>query len=154
MRLRQWTHPVISALRPNTAAGRRGFTLAQVTVVVLAIATGAALAVPSLLGTSCSNHGAVIVQIANVRKAAELWQVGIGVPPQQLQDLLASPGVGQSPLLDKLPVDPWGNPIYYEFPSPLGGEGPFIWSAGPNRQDEHGHGDDIFLAPSSVPATP
>lgn len=74
--------------------------------------------------------------------------------PQGNQDaltLLLTPtdklGKAELPYLDRLPLDAWGEPLYYEWPNTkASGDAslkPAIWSSGPNRTNESGTGDDI-----------
>ena len=42
-------------------------------------------------------------------------------------------------------IDPWNNPIKYEWPTTKGdGKKPAIWSMGPDGEDNQGEGDDII----------
>jgi hypothetical protein len=46
--------------------------------------------------------------------------------------------------MDATPKDAWGEQLYYEYPTSKGkGDKPAVWSAGPNRTNEDGSGDDI-----------
>ena len=42
-------------------------------------------------------------------------------------------------------IDPWNNPIKYEWPTTKGdGKKPAIWSMGPDGEDNNGDGDDVI----------
>ena len=42
-------------------------------------------------------------------------------------------------------IDPWNNPVCYEWPTAKGdGKKPAIWSCGPDKEDNNGEGDDII----------
>ena len=51
----------------------------------------------------------------------------------------------QFKLLDKVPLDPWGNPYIYHCPGRNGADSFDLYSAGPNGQDDYGAGDDIVV---------
>lgn len=132
---------------------RGGFTLLEVLIVLAIIGVIAAIAVPRYLGTMKSAQvKAAMSTIKNVEQAAQLYavQVNNGELPtggQEALQLLVTKGPGgEPPVMDKIPTDPWGQPLYYEYPNTKAGvdtERPAIWSSGPNKQNENGSGDDV-----------
>ena len=135
---------------------RRAFTLLEVLLVLAILGVIAAIVIPLLIGRQ---KGAMIKatesSINGLEQALKLYAIDHdGEFPQgtgeQAFQLLINPGVddrGNSlkPYLEKLPVDAWRQPFYYESPSAKVPRGlkPAIWSSGPNKQNENGAGDDI-----------
>ncbi len=87
-------------------------------------------------------------QIEAFESPLESYFLDIGDYPDSLESLL-TPDPSDSPrwrgpYVEKMPVDPWGNPFRYELRSHGGDErSPVIWSMGANGEDEGGKGDDI-----------
>ncbi len=54
-------------------------------------------------------------------------------------------GNAMPPYTDRIPSDPWGQPLLYEFPNTRSQRAlkPAIWSSGPNKPEQEGAGDDI-----------
>jgi hypothetical protein len=83
-----------------------------------------------------------LLPLVSVPTAEDVHWLTRGEWPQSLNQLVQPEVVAgrqKEPYLAKVPVDPWGNPIQYEFQS--GQVKPTIWSWGPNKQE--GGGDDI-----------
>ena len=131
---------------------RRGFTLIEVLLVLVILGVLAALVVPNLLGTAeGANIKAARASIDGLEKAAKLYMVDHNATfPATIDDLLSPKDAttGQlmpRPYLEKIPVDPWGQPLNYEWPTQRvqNAQKPAIWSNGPNMQNDNGSGDDI-----------
>ncbi|TWT49884.1 Type II secretion system protein G precursor [Thalassoglobus neptunius] len=135
----------------KTRQRRSGFTLLEVLIVLAIIGVIAAMAVPQLLGqANVANERQTRSAILNLEQAAELYAVNNGFePPAGGQDAIQmmmtkDQESGASAVLDKLPVDAWGEPLNYEYPNTKADtDRPAIWSSGKNRQNENGSGDDI-----------
>jgi general secretion pathway protein G len=133
---------------------RPGFTLIEVLLVLVILGVLAALVVPNLLGTQeRANINAAKASIKGLESTLDLYRTEHNATyPQTLNDLLApkdiSTGQPMRAYLDKVPLDPWGQPLNYEWPNNKVQNSqtalkPAIWSNGPNMQNENGSGDDI-----------
>lgn len=135
---------------------RRGFTLTEVLLVLVILGVIAAMVVPNLLGRQQeANIRATRASINGFENALKQYAVAnSGDFPEgsadQAINLLLNPGQDASgrmisPYLENIPKDAWGQPLFYEWPNTkvANATKPAIWSAGPNRQNEDGAGDDI-----------
>lgn len=127
------------------AAQRRGFTLAEMMVVIVILGLLATLVVPNVLGhfihASTEKARADVVQLAN---ALEQYAIrNAGKYPESLEALVQPDGNGHTCLNARvLPPDPWKHAYRYEPPSPgVPGSRPRIASDGPDGQA--GNADDI-----------
>ena len=133
---------------------RGGFTLLEVLLVLAILGVIAAMVVPQLLGRQQTAYeDQTRVNIANLENAAKMYYIDHdGEFPQGSQSalgVLLEPvdrnGKPLPPYLEKMPLDAWGQPLYYEWPNTKAQRAskPAIWSSGFNRQNEDGGGDDI-----------
>jgi general secretion pathway protein G len=128
---------------------RRGFTLIELLLVMMILATLAALVVPKFTGQAeKAKITAATTDIANIGVALNAFEVHCGRFPtteEGLRALLEQPSNAngwQGPYLEKgLPKDRWGNPYQYRFPGQHNVNGFDLYSFGPDGQD--GGGDDI-----------
>lgn len=104
-----------------------GFSLIEIILVVIIIATLSAMVVPRLTGRSeQARQAATKADIeVNIPTALKLYELDNGFLPttdQGLQALLQKPTTSpmpenwNGPYLEKLPVDPWGRPYQYQSP--------------------------------------
>jgi len=137
------------SLRQTSKCGRSGFTLIEMLLVLVILATLAAIVIPKFSGrTKQAKVTATQAQISNFETVLEAFEVDNGYYPKGsggLQDLIDQPNDAQNwrgPYLKKgIPLDPWGNPYTYEYPGKKNQSGYDIMSMGPDGRV--GGGDDI-----------
>ncbi len=135
---------------------RRGFTLTEVLLVLAILGVIAAMVVPQLLGRQKDALvRATKTSIKGMEDACKQYAVDNSAefPTGSNDDvinLLMNPGQNAdgrsiSPYLEQVPKDAWGQHLFYEYPNTKAQNSskPAIWSAGPNKQNEDGSGDDI-----------
>ena len=125
---------------------KRGFTLVEIMLVVVIIGILAALVIPKIAGnTERARVTAAQADInGGIKSALGQYEVDIGFYPKSLNDLLVAPANAKNwhgPYLDKLPVDPWGNPYIYYFPGKHNPNGYDLLSIGPDQKE--GTDDDV-----------
>lgn len=131
---------------------RRGFTLMEILIVLAILAVIIGLVLPNLIGSQKeANKKAAKLAIRSVEQALEIYATDHeGEFPgggQGLDVLLQSAGNDpkwKGPYVkgNKVPADPWGNPIQYQYPGQHQSDGsPDIWSMGPDKQSSTA--DDI-----------
>ena len=103
------------------------------------LAAGFYLVVPKTAGFGASGQARVIAALGDlkvgVKSALDQYKVDVGNYPKSLQDLVQQPSGTTSwhgPYLDRLPVDPWGNPYVYDYPGRHNPGGYDLLSAGPD----------------------
>jgi len=105
----------------------RGFSLIEIILVVIIIATLSAMVVPRLTGRSeQARQAATKADIeVNIPTALKLYELDNGFFPTTAQGLIAllqkptttpMPENWTGPYLEKLPVDSWGRPYQYLSP--------------------------------------
>ena len=122
-----------------------GFTLIELMIVVIIIAALAAMVAPNLIGRS-DEAKAKIAQgdLHSLDIALKLYRLDKGAYPtseQGLDVLLAVPGPGREPYLDKPALDPWQRKYLYRCPGAHRPSGYDLSSAG--RDGKEGSDDDI-----------
>jgi len=144
MKIRQLTEDGI------VPQSERGFTLVEMLLVLVILATLAAIVYPKVVGRSeQARVTAATTQIANFKTALDAFEVDNGYYPKGkngLLDLVTQPRDAVSwhgPYLESIPKDPWGGDYIYECPGrhnpnsfdissggPPGGQAPIgNWSA-------------------------
>ncbi|MEX0892850.1 MAG: type II secretion system major pseudopilin GspG [Gemmatimonadota bacterium] len=127
--------------RSRTRAGRQGFTLIEILVVIVVIATLAALVAPNVFRhVETANDAAARSQIEMLGAALDAYRLDNGRYPSTQQGLDAlweeprvepRPRNWRGPYLRKaVPPDPWGNPYVYESPGQVNPRGYDLLSYG------------------------
>lgn len=130
---------------------RRAFTLIELMLVLVILATLSAIVVPKLTGQS--KRAKVIAtgtQIADLGTALDAFEVGVGRYPtttEGLRALIEKPSSEaddwQGPYINKnvIPLDPWSNEYQYRCPGQYNPDGFDLYSYGPDGK--MGGDDDI-----------
>jgi len=127
----------------------RGFTLIELLLVLVILATLAAIVVPKFTRrTEQAKLTAAATEISNIELALDTFEVDCGRYPtteEGLKALVEQPSNADSwygPYIKRgLPRDPWGNTYVYRCPGRHNSSGYDLYSFGPDGQD--GGGDDI-----------
>jgi general secretion pathway protein G len=141
----------ISKTRRNLATRQRGFTLVEMLLVLVILATLAAVVVPKFAGRAKqAKVTAAKSQISNLEIAIDSFEIDMGYFPKagnDLRDLVAEPNSNNvqdwhGPYLKKgIPRDPWGNDYVYNYPAKMNIGSYDIYSGGPDMKT--GTDDDI-----------
>ena len=117
-------------------------------LAILACCTLACLAIPNLVGKLGSRLDPTHAAIMRLEGISNLYAVDhdgfpVGTTTEVREALLfGNDGRRTDPNFDEWPMDEWGTPIFYEYPSDKRkSDCPAIWSAGPDRRN--GTSDDI-----------
>lgn len=129
-------------------AGARGFTLVEMLLVLLILATLAAIVVPKFAGrTEQAKITATQTQITSFETVLDAFEVDNGYYPKGedgLQDLVVQPRDAtkwHGPYLNEIPKDPWEHPYIYTCPGKYNQNAYDVLSAGPDGRS--GTEDDI-----------
>jgi general secretion pathway protein G len=144
-------NPTVRVLLPVRLKVRRGFTLIELLLVLVILATLAAIVVPKYTGYGeKARITSTVQQISNFKLVLDSFEVDCGRFPstqEGLQALVQQPanvtGWKQGGYIESIPNDPWGHPYVYVCPGTNNVNGYDIHSCGPNGQDDGGGGDDI-----------
>lgn len=131
------------------ARRRHAFTMVELLLVLVILATLAAIVVPKFTGRSeQARETAASTEIAGIELALDAFEVDNGFYPagsDGLEMLMDQPDEApnwRGPYLKKpVGLDPWKNPYMYECPGKHNTNGYDLWSVGPDGRD--GGGDDI-----------
>ena len=125
-----------------------GFTLVEMLLVLVILATLAAIVIPKMAGRSQqAKVTAAASQISSLEMALDNFEVDNGYYPKtgNLNDLLDQPANApgwKGPYLPKgVPPDPWGTPYTYEYPGKHHANSYDLSSAGPDLR--MGTDDDL-----------
>lgn len=126
-----------------------GFTLVELLLVLVILATLAAIVVPKFAGrTEQAKATSATTQVTSFETALDAFEVDMGYYPEGsdgLMQLIERPKESKDwrgPYLKKgIPKDPWGNAYSYECPGKSSEKGYDIYSMG--RDGKKGGGDDI-----------
>jgi general secretion pathway protein G len=133
----------------TAAASRSAFTLVEMLLVLVIIATLAAIVVPKLTGRSeQARVTAAQSQIASFGTSLDMFETDNGYYPrgsEGLKDLIVQPRdatAWKGPYLKTdIPLDPWGHAYTYDYPGKNNSNGYDLSSAGPDGRA--GTEDDI-----------
>lgn len=101
---------------PRSAAGRSGFTLLEVMLVLAIIIVLAGIGVGAMMNAQDdANDRQAQIKARGYAEACKRFKIDVGFFPNQLEDLAVRPqGVSdrkwRRPYIEKLEPDPWGNP--------------------------------------------
>lgn len=126
----------------------KGFTLVELLLVLVILATLAAIVVPKFAGRSeQAKVTAAQTQISNFSVALDAFEVDNGFYPKGssgLNDLVEEPNNAKAwhgPYLKDIPLDPWGNAYVYDNPGKHNQNSYDLLSMGPDGRS--GGDDDI-----------
>jgi general secretion pathway protein G len=124
------------------------FTLVEMLLVLVILATLAAIVIPKMAGRSQqAKVTAAATQVSSIEMALDAFEVDNGYYPKSgsLDDLINPPANAREwkgPYLKKgIPLDPWGNQYTYEYPGKHNANGYDLSSMGPDGRA--GTDDDI-----------
>lgn len=135
--------------RMKRSLHHKGFTLVEMLLVLVILATLAAIVIPKFSGrTEQAKITAAKSQISGMEMALDSFEVDTGVYPKGnagLEALVEPPSGAQNwkgPYMKKgIPLDPWGNPYVYAYPGKNNPSGYDLMSMGPDGRV--GGDDDI-----------
>jgi general secretion pathway protein G len=143
----------IPALSASLTASRRttrrtaAFTLVELLLVLVILATLAAIVIPKFAGRGeQAKEAAAKTQISTFENTLDAFEVDNGYYPKSgnLDALVNAPNDApnwRGPYLKKIPLYPWGNQYVYEYPGKHNANSYDITSAGPDGRP--GTDDDI-----------
>lgn len=138
----------LNQTKPNLRRPTSAFTLVEMLLVLVILATLAAIVYPKLAGRSeQARTTAAATQISSFSTALDAFEVDNGYYPKGksgLMDLVQQPRDAQNwrgPYLKDLPKDPWGNEYSYESPGRMNPSSYDLISPGPDGKI--GNEDDI-----------
>lgn len=119
----------------------RAFTLVELLLVLVILAVLAMVVVPKFTGRrEQANEAAARTGLSNIETALDAFEVDYGRFPDSLEALLNPPVIPGStqqrrPYLNKMPVDPWGNPFVYRYPGTHSAGGYDLYSLGADGRE-------------------
>lgn len=144
----------LNQTKPNLRRPTSAFTLVEMLLVLVILATLAAIVYPKLAGRSeQARTTAAATQISSFSTALDAFEVDNGYYPKGksgLMDLVQQPRDAQNwrgPYLKDLPKDPWGNEYSYECPGRMNPTSYDLIS--PGADGKLGSEDDIANVSSS-----
>jgi general secretion pathway protein G len=147
-------NPVSTVRRPTGRTALRqsasGFTLIELMLVMVILATMAAIVLPKLTGRSKqAKVTAAKTQVSQLEVALDAFEIDLGRYPTTAEGLRAlvqkptsNADAWQQPYLKRdVPRDPWGNDYVYRYPGQYNEDGYDLYSLGPDGK--LGGEDDI-----------
>jgi general secretion pathway protein G len=104
-------------MKPSPSSRRRGFTLAELMVVVVILGLLATLVVRNVVPALFeAKHKIAKTEIMNIASAVQSYQIKNGRLPESLEPLVTPDDNGVTFLenMTSIPNDPWGFPYHYE----------------------------------------
>ena len=135
---------------PKRPQREAGYTLFEIMLVLGIIAVLVGSAIYLLVGNiDVARESRVEADIQSISTQLRVYEMQNLRPPttqQGLQALVTRPGGDPPPrrwrqLLERVPLDPWGEEYVYYWPGKKNADGFDLFSKGPDRQE--GGGDDI-----------
>ncbi|MCD5390666.1 type II secretion system major pseudopilin GspG [candidate division NPL-UPA2 bacterium] len=131
-----------------------GFTLIELMVVIIILGVLATIVVPRFLGREEeARRTAAVVQISNFKGALSMFKLDNGFFPtteQGLEALVEMPTIEPIPkrwpeggYLERIPLDPWGNPYIYISPGIHSAEYDIISFGRDGKEGGEGQNADI-----------
>ena len=131
--------------KTQSPRARRGFTLAEMMVVIVIIGLLATLVVPNVLERfATASKQKAKTDITSILNALNEYAIRNGGKfPESLEALVQPDPTGYTYLnAKKVPKDPWKQEYQYEPPTPGSGDPePHVWSTG--KDGQNGGDDDI-----------
>jgi general secretion pathway protein G len=127
----------------TTRRSRKGFTLAEMMVVIVIIGLLATLVVPNVIRRFFqAAHTKAVSDIGQIRSALDEYAINNGMKYPDSLEVLVTPDVNGHTYLNssKLPKDPWKNEYQYD-PPQSGQPRPRVYSFGKDGQPG-GEGED------------
>jgi general secretion pathway protein G len=124
--------------------GARGMTLIEIMIVITILGmVAAAVAVAVIPSLREAKVKQAKIDIQTIKNAADLYYNKYSHYPTTDEGIAA---LVNEKMLDKTPVDPWGQPYIYRYPGVKNSDGPDIGTYGSDKQPG-GTGDaqDLFL---------
>lgn len=124
--------------RVMMAKAVRGFSLIEIMVVVSLMAILVTLGTVYFMGRL--EEGKIKTartQAYEIAKALDLYKLQTGSYPSTAEglDALTNPPRGGQPVMNEIPLDPWGNPFNYANPGTRNTKGVDVWSDGPGGEE-------------------
>jgi general secretion pathway protein G len=136
-------------VRMQRTARNVGFTLIELMLVLVILATLAGLVAPKFVGQGKeAKIKATKVQISNFETALDAFEIAVGRYPTAAEGLrvlvvkpTTDPGDWERPFMKNIPLDPWSNEYQYVYPGQHNVDSYDLYSFGPDGK--MGGGDDI-----------
>jgi general secretion pathway protein G len=121
----------------------RGFSLIEIMVVVTLMALLIGIGTVYFMGRLEEGRASTArTQAYEIAKALDLYKLRAGSYPTASEGLevLTSTAHG-APIMEQLPMDPWGRPFNYAVPGIHNPRSFDVWSDGPDNDAEHAIGN-------------